>query len=300
MSERRCTASRTRRDSYGETPEPSGAAAFVARFSADLAQLEWAAAFGGRDGDRVLGLALDAQDRPVVVGSTDSRDYPTTPGALDRQCNNSDEWYSCPGTPDGFATKLTADGSGLEWSTYLGGFGEDVAHAVAVDGDGVAVAGATSHAQTFPLRDPYQAQVRTSPQECPGPSRCTDAFLVRLSDSGGLRFGTVLGGTSMEDARGVAVDPGGSAWIAGTAFSDDLPVTPGAPQPARAGADCPMAYVQRFPNCSDGLLASFAPGTPAPASSPAPTSTSAPASTRRRRRGPPRRRSRGRRSPPAP
>ena len=45
--------------SYGETPEPSGRAAFVARLSADLARLEWAAAYGGRDGDHVLDLALD-------------------------------------------------------------------------------------------------------------------------------------------------------------------------------------------------------------------------------------------------
>jgi hypothetical protein len=260
---------------YGETPEPSGRAAFVARLSADLAQLEWAAAFGGRDGDHVLGLALDPQDRPVVVGSTDSRDYPTTPGAVDRQCNNSDDWYSCPGTPDGFATKLTHDGSGLVWSTYLGGFGEDVAHAVAADGHGVAIAGATSHAQTFPLRDPYQAQVRYSQAECPGPSLCTDSFLVRLSDSGGLVLGTVLGGVSMEEARGVAIDPGGGAWIAGTAFSDDVPVTAGALQPARAGGDCPMSDLQRFPNCSDGLLAAFAPGSSAPASDPVPASAPA-------------------------
>jgi hypothetical protein len=165
---------------------------------------------------------------------------------------------------------MTADGSGLVWSTYLGGFGEDVAHAVAADGDGAAIAGETSHAQTFPLRDPYQAQVRYSQEECPGPSPCTDSFLVRLSDSGDLLYGTVLGGTSMEQARAVAVDPGGSAWIAGTAFSDDFPVTAGAPQPARAGGDCPMMDLRRFPNCSDGLLAAFAPGTPAPASAPAP------------------------------
>ena len=267
---------------YGETPEPSGIAAFVARLSADLARLEWAAAFGGRDGDLVFGLELDAQDRPIVVGATDSRDYPTTPGAVDRQCNNSDEWYSCPGTHDGFATKLTADGSDLVWSTYLGGFGQDIAHAVAADGNGVAIAGETSNAQTFPLRDPYQAQVRSSQEQCPGPSRCTDSFLVRLSDSGDLLYGTVLGGTSMEQARGVAVDPGGSAWIAGTAFSDDFPVTAGALQPARAGGDCPMSDLRRFPNCSDALLAAFTPGTPTPAtpgeSSPTPTDPPTPTS----------------------
>ena len=120
--------------------------------------------------------------------------------------------------------------------------------------------------------------MRTSPQQCQGPSRCTDAFLVRLSESGGLLFGTVFGGTSMEEARGVAVDPGGGAWIAGTTFSDDLPVTAGALQPARAGGDCPMTYLQQFPRCSDGLLAAFAPGTATPVSAPTPPSGAAPAS----------------------
>jgi beta-propeller repeat-containing protein len=270
---------------YGTTPEPSGEAAFVARLSADLSRLEWAAAYGGRDGDHVLGLTLDAEDRPVVVGWTDSRDYPTTPGAIDRQCNNSDEWYSCPGMPDGFATKLTADGTGLVWSTYLGGFSRDVAHAVTNDAaGGVAVAGATSNAETFPLRDAFQSQVRHSEEMCPGPWPCGDAFLVRLGAGGELLHGTVLGGDGMEEARGVAVDTGGRAWIGGTAFSDDLPVTADAMQPARAGAECPLTYHQ-FPNCSDGLLAAFgpsAPGSSPPATISAGTTSSSGATTARR------------------
>ena len=47
------------------------------------------------------------------------------------------------------------------WSTYLGGFSRDVANAVTNDAaGGVAVAGATSNAETFPLRDAFQSQVR--------------------------------------------------------------------------------------------------------------------------------------------
>jgi hypothetical protein len=250
---------------YGDLPEPSGRAAFVARLSADLSRLEWAAAYGGRDGDHVLGLALDPQDRPVVVGWTDSRDYPTTPGAIDRQCNNSDEWYSCPGRPDGFATKMTADGTDLVWSTYLGGFGDDWAFAVAADASGgVAIAGATENAETFPLRDPFQSRVRHSEQECPGPWPCGDAFLVRLGAGGELLHGTVLGGDGMEEASGVAIDADGRAWIGGVAYSDDLPVTADAMQPARAGGECPLTYTQ-YRTCSDGLLAAFGPAAPASA-----------------------------------
>ncbi len=164
--------------------------------------------------------------------------------------------------PDGFATKLTADGTGLVWSTYLGGFSRDIANAVTNDAaGGVAVAGATSNAETFPLRDAFQSQVRHSEEMCPGPWPCGDAFLVRLGAGGELLHGTVLGGDGMEEARGVAVDGGGRAWIGGTAFSDDLPVTADAMQPARAGGECPLAYHQ-FPNCSDGLLAAFGPGAP--------------------------------------
>ena len=42
-------------------------------------------------------MVLDAQDRPVLVGFTNSRDFPTTPGAVDRLCNDSDDWYDVPG-----------------------------------------------------------------------------------------------------------------------------------------------------------------------------------------------------------
>ena len=239
---------------YGSTPETSGRAAFVARFSADLSRLEWATAYGGRDNDLIFGLALDAEDRPIVVGSTDSRDYPTTPGALDRQCNASDEWESCPGQPDGFATKMTADGTDLVWSTYVGGTGEDAAYSVALGPDGsVSLTGTTSTENRFPLMGAYQDDLRFSDASCDNRWYCEDSFLVRLSGSGALLYGSLLGGGSQDAGRGVAVDPGGNAWLGGVAYSSDFPVTSG----RRAGGECPGWEYYDNPECSDGFLAAF-------------------------------------------
>ncbi len=253
---------------YDQTPDNSGSEAFAARLSTDLSRLEWAATFGGTDFDDAMAMTLDPQDRPVLVGWTDSRDFPTTPGAIDRQCNNSDDWYDCPANSDGFATKLTADGSALVWSTYIGSYSDDIAYDVASDAQGdVYVTGAASDAERFPLKDAYQADDRWNDESCRYSGwLCTEAFLVRISDAGGLVYGSLLGGGSMEIGLGAAVDPEGDAWIAGVTQSDDFPVGGAAAQRARAGGDCPGWGAYDLPECSDGFLSEFdfTPGSTSP------------------------------------
>ena len=118
--------------------------------------------------------------------------------------------------------------------------------------------------------------MRRDPASCERRRYCEDAFLVRLSDAGGLVHGTLLGGGSQDAAHGVAVDPDGDAWIGGHAFSSDFPVSSTAVQPARAGGECPWGW-QYYdnPECSDGFLTEldFAPVQ----ASPAPASTAQPA-----------------------
>ena len=56
-----------------------------------------------------------------------------------------------------------------------------------------------------------------------------DATLARLSPDGSrLFYGTYLGGSTVDQARGVAVDPLGDVVITGSTSSDDFPTTPGA------------------------------------------------------------------------
>ncbi|HEX8123090.1 MAG TPA: PQQ-binding-like beta-propeller repeat protein [Solirubrobacteraceae bacterium] len=240
--------------SYDPEPEPGSIDMFAARLAADGSAVQWATAFGGRHGDRAEDVALDGHGDVHVAGTTRSQDFPTTDGALDRACNGgSDEEWECYGDPDGFALELSADGSTLRSSTFVGGYGYDQANAIALDGAGRAyVAGSASGGLGFPLVDPFQSSVRYSHDWCAARSDCADAFLVRL-DAGKTHaeYGTLYGGRSQDVAMGVALS-GGDAWIAGFTHSDDLAHTAA----GWAGGNCQIIRDDlQFPACSDGFLA---------------------------------------------
>ena len=128
-----------------------------------------------------------------------------------RLCNN--------GWQDAFVAKLRADGSGLLFSTFLGGTGgalgyPEAGQGIAVDSEGNAyVAGVTSSSD-FPLSHALQISRRG----------WSDAFAVKLSSAGVLVYSTYLGGAGVEAGNAIAVDAAGNAYIAGQTFSSDLPV----------------------------------------------------------------------------
>ena len=100
-----------------------GGDAFVARLNATGTVLEYATYLGGSRDDDIAALALDDLGRVYVAGATGSTDFPTI-GGPDSSFNGN--W-------DGFAARLSADGSALEFSTFLGGKGQDNATGIAVD-----------------------------------------------------------------------------------------------------------------------------------------------------------------------
>ena len=258
--------------SYDTTPDPYFTESFAARFNAAGSAVEWATTFGGEDWDDAQALALDAQDRPVVVGTTESPDFPTTPGALDRQCTTSDERWACTNQSDGFLTKLAANGSALVWSTFLGGTGYDTANGVDVDSRGdVLVTGQASTEYAFPLKDAFQWEEASTELSCGVRAWCSDAYFLRLSEAGGLVAGTLLGGGSHDVGSGVAAEPDGDAWVAGLAHSRNFPVSADSVQPVQAGGNCEGGWYE-FPECRDGFLTEIR-SRPAPAPTPTPTPT---------------------------
>jgi hypothetical protein len=62
---------------------------FVSALWRDGDVLTWSSFLGGSGADEVRSLALKASGDPVLIGVTDSSDFPTTPGAYDRSLNGS-------------------------------------------------------------------------------------------------------------------------------------------------------------------------------------------------------------------
>ena len=160
---------------------------------------------GGSGREEPGTLAVGEAGEAVVVGLTDSANFPTTAGVL----QPTDHPMA-----DGFVTRLSASGSALAASTYLGGNWSDYARAVALDGQGrVYVAGGTASAD-FPTAGAYQ----------PGWAGDYDAFLTVLSpDLASLAYSTYLGASGAESAYGLDVDAAGAAYLTGYTASSNFP-----------------------------------------------------------------------------
>jgi hypothetical protein len=184
-----------------------GGDAFAAKLDPSGSDLTYATFLGGTGSDEGRGIAVDCAGRAFVVGSTESVDLPATPGAADRTYN---------GGGDAFVTKFNASGSGLDYSTFLGGTAYDPGFGIAVDDAGSAyVTGATSSAD-YPLTP-------GAVDSTPGSS---DAFVTKLDASGSaLDYSTRLGGSAFDEGLGVAVGADGSAYVTGQTGSADFPTT---------------------------------------------------------------------------
>jgi Beta-propeller repeat len=166
-------------------------------------ELLFATYLGGRNSDGATAVARDGGGGIYVTGYTLSTDFP---GASPLQAGNG-------GSYDVFVTKLFP-GSPLTWSTYLGGSGEDRATGIAVDDAGNVYLSGYTFSTNFPTSAPFQAGLAGAP----------DAFVTKLNPSGSaLVYSTFLGGAGTDAAYGIAVDSGGSAYVAGYTGSTNFP-----------------------------------------------------------------------------
>ncbi|GAA5185716.1 hypothetical protein GCM10023322_30340 [Rugosimonospora acidiphila] len=184
--------------------------------------VEYSTLLGGAGNQNGAAIAVDASGDAYVTGFTQSSTFPTTPGAFDRTGSANDDL-------DAFVSKLNPTGTGLVYSTFLGGSNFEWGRDIALDAAGdVYVAGQTK-SSNFPTTS--GAFDRTfNVANCP---RCGvdqyDAFVTKLNPSGSkLVYSTFLGGTDIDDILALAVDGSGQAYVAGQTVSHDFPTTSGA------------------------------------------------------------------------
>jgi hypothetical protein len=148
----------------------------------------------------VLGIAVDARGQAYVTGQTPG-------GLLVRDAAQA----SPGGGTDAFVAVLTADGSDVVYSTYLGGSGEDGGNALALSRSGrVVVAGYTS-SPDFP-----------SPLGLLRVSGSQDGFVAVIDDAT-LEASRLIGGSGRDDATDVAVSTRGRVYLTGVTSSSDFP-----------------------------------------------------------------------------
>jgi Beta-propeller repeat/S-layer homology domain len=196
----------------------SSADAFAAKLTPGGDKLAYSTFLAGINDDFGISIAVDAVGNAYVGGQTVSIDYPTTPGALQPTLSIA---------PDGFLTKLNPAGSGLIYSTYLGGDGLDAVFSIDLDDAGRIYAAGQTNSSDFPQRGGLN--LFTKPPT---------GFVSKINSLGsGLVYSTLIGGSGGDSVSAVRVNQIGQAYVTGRTASFDFPGTAFGVQPLRAGLD---------------------------------------------------------------
>ena len=198
-------------DVVGSDALATGAPRFASSPAVDPPNLAYSTFLGGDQLDSGEAIAVDPSGRATIAGGTLSNDFPTTPGAFDPIFNTD---------TDVFVARFNADGSALEYASFVGGADIDAGLSLAVDPGGRATVSGITSSDDFPS---------TPGAFDPTANGGIDGFVLRLSPTGSaLEMATYLGSTRNDYARSVALDTLGRAVVAGQTNSAGFPTTPGA------------------------------------------------------------------------
>jgi hypothetical protein len=227
-------------------PGPGNFNAFVTKLNSSGTALVYSTYLGNGE-TQAVGIAVDASGDAYITGSVATGvagfsgfvqpppPFPTTAGAFQSTAPSANV--------SAFVTELDPVGSGLVYSTYLGGsqasFGigsnfHQAGFGIAVDSSGEACVTGVTSATDFPTT-PGAYQTQNAGANEP------NAFVTKLSADGSMPiFSTYLGGNGYAEGDGIAVDSSGDAYVAGiTGYADptagSFPITQGAFQTTFGG-----------------------------------------------------------------
>lgn len=195
---------------------------FISKLASSGNALLFSTYVGGNNWETSKDLKLDNGGDLVIVGCTDSNNFPTTPKAYDTSLNGQNE--------DMIVFKLSPDGKKLRYGTFIGASDGECGNALAVDGNGnLFIAGKTS-SYDFPITlGAYDSSQ----------NGWNDIVVLKLKPAGkgkeDLQYSTFIGGITDESAEGVAVDKLGNFIVTGSTKSYDFPTTSGAYDTSKNG-----------------------------------------------------------------
>src|ERR1017187_8001960 len=205
---------------------------FVTKFSPD-GRIEYSVLVSGEASTTATAVAVDSSQNAYLVGQTNSRSFPVTPGAVVTTLDS--------GSYTGFLLKLSSGGK-LVYATYLGAY------------------------ETFPgaiLADPNQQAIIAGTGPVPGlpfpAPGSTPEFVMKLDPSGTHVASSIYleGTTSFPlGPSAMAADEQNNLFIAGEA-AGNFPVTPGAYNAPVSPSQC-LGNQYFFEESSDVYVAKLA------------------------------------------
>jgi hypothetical protein len=266
------SAGTTNSDVSGETgnfPTTTGVfqTSFKGRFDITIikydslgTQMLYSTLLGGASGESPHSLLVNKQNELIVLGTTGSKDFPTTAGAVNRSFNQG-----VNGThlqiiginydfgADIFLSRIRADGKQLMSSTYLGGsdadglnvtyenfnlpvgtdselvanYGDQLRGDLAVDADGNIYVSSVTASADFPMTGGFELNYKGG---------LSDALVVKLNpDLSAVLWSTYLGGTGSDGAYTIKLDHDNNVFVAGGTSSPTFPGTTTGAQAGHAG-----------------------------------------------------------------
>ncbi|MHA2096082.1 MAG: SBBP repeat-containing protein [Candidatus Hodarchaeales archaeon] len=179
---------------------------FITKVASDGSEIDFSTFLGGQGEDEGQALVVDSWRNIYVTGITNSEDFPTSVNAFQS---------SHTGIGDSFITKLAANGTSLEWSTYLGGSAEDISWDIALDNETNVYTVGRTFSDDFPLQDHLYNY--TPPN--------VNSFISSLSKDGdSLLWSTYIGGRGWDDVLSLVVDSQSTlVYFCGATSSSDFP-----------------------------------------------------------------------------
>ena len=160
--------------------------------------LVYSVILGGSGPDWGSAIAVDSAGHAVITGQTISTDYPVTAQAYQKLFG---------GSQDCFATMLSADGTSLVFSTFLGGSDLDSCRAVALSPSGTITLAGSTRSSNFPVLGAFQASS----------AGFLDGFVTQMNSTGSaLLSSSYLGGIGEDQISSLALDSSGYVYVAGT------------------------------------------------------------------------------------
>lgn len=194
-----------------DTPAPgvyplgsNGWDAFVAKLNPLGTEYEYFTFLGGSGDDYGYGIALVGGEA-VITGRTTSTDFPVSSGAYQGALS---------GAADSFVTKINSTGTNVDFSTYLGGSGNDWVEDIVIHPDTgeIRLVGSTESSD-FPMILPADIH-----------SGGFDVFLTRMDPAGNPINSVYLGSSGYDIGKAIDLDSCGRSVIGGYTDSPEFPV----------------------------------------------------------------------------